>query len=53
MIIRTKARQELLYTRSQIAITARAFGLQSIDMVSNLPYCDYLIELNSSMLGLR
>ncbi|KIP08983.1 hypothetical protein PHLGIDRAFT_355556 [Phlebiopsis gigantea 11061_1 CR5-6] len=33
MIIRTKTRQELLYTRSQIAITARAFGLQAIDMV--------------------
>ncbi|EKM49597.1 uncharacterized protein PHACADRAFT_214142 [Phanerochaete carnosa HHB-10118-sp] len=32
-IIRTKTRQELLYTRSQISITARAFGLESIDMV--------------------
>ncbi|GJE91756.1 citrate lyase beta subunit [Phanerochaete sordida] len=32
-IIRTKTRQELLYTRSQISITARVFGLESIDMV--------------------
>jgi len=32
-IIRTKSRQELLYTRSQIAITAKAFGLDAIDMV--------------------
>lgn len=36
MIIRTKTRQELLYTRSKIAITAKAFGLEAIDMVSNL-----------------
>ncbi|KIK59391.1 hypothetical protein GYMLUDRAFT_44737 [Collybiopsis luxurians FD-317 M1] len=32
-IIRTRSRQELLYTRSQIAIAARAFGLEGIDMV--------------------
>ncbi|KAE9405715.1 citrate lyase beta subunit [Gymnopus androsaceus JB14] len=32
-IIRTRSRQELLYTRSQIAIAARAFGLEAIDMV--------------------
>lgn len=33
-IIRTPSRQELLYTRSQIAVTAKAFGLEAIDMVS-------------------
>lgn len=32
-IIRTRSRQELLYTRSQIAITAKAFGLGAVDMV--------------------
>ncbi|KAI0801738.1 Pyruvate/Phosphoenolpyruvate kinase-like domain-containing protein [Irpex lacteus] len=32
-IIRTPSRQELLFTRSQIAITAKAFGLDAIDMV--------------------
>ncbi|KAI0712220.1 citrate lyase beta subunit [Earliella scabrosa] len=32
-IIRTKSRQELLYTRSHIVVTARAFGLRAIDMV--------------------
>ncbi|KAI0304346.1 citrate lyase beta subunit [Multifurca ochricompacta] len=32
-IIRTASRQELLYPRSQIAITAKAFGLDAIDMV--------------------
>ncbi|KAK7014094.1 hypothetical protein VNI00_019416 [Paramarasmius palmivorus] len=32
-IIRTKTRQELLYTRSQIAIAAKAFGVEAIDMV--------------------
>ncbi|KAJ3862349.1 citrate lyase beta subunit [Lentinula novae-zelandiae] len=32
-IIRTRSRQELLYTRSQIAIAAKAFGLEAIDMV--------------------
>ncbi|KAF8827479.1 hypothetical protein HHX47_DHR4000125 [Lentinula edodes] len=31
-IIRTRSRQELLYTRSQIAIAAKAFGLEAIDM---------------------
>lgn len=35
MIVRTKTRQELLYTRSQIAVTAKAFGLDAIDMVSH------------------
>lgn len=34
-IIRTPSRQELLFTRSQIAITAKAFGLDAIDMVCN------------------
>ncbi|GLB38507.1 putative C-C_Bond_Lyase of the TIM-Barrel fold [Lyophyllum shimeji] len=32
-IIRTRSRLELLYTRSQIVITAKAFGLEAIDMV--------------------
>ncbi|KAL0947105.1 hypothetical protein HGRIS_013243 [Hohenbuehelia grisea] len=32
-IIRSRSRQELLYTRSQIVIAARAFGLSAIDMV--------------------
>lgn len=45
MIIRTKNRLELLYTRSQIAITARAFGLESIDMVCvDYKDLDYLKE---------
>jgi len=33
-IIRTPSRQELLYTRSKIVAAARAFGLDTIDMVS-------------------
>ncbi|TCD64529.1 hypothetical protein EIP91_003996 [Steccherinum ochraceum] len=32
-IIRTPSRRELLYTRSQVSVTARAFGLEAIDMV--------------------
>ncbi|KAH8825074.1 Pyruvate/Phosphoenolpyruvate kinase-like domain-containing protein [Flagelloscypha sp. PMI_526] len=32
-IIRTPSRLELLYTRSQIVIAAKAFGLEAIDMV--------------------
>jgi len=32
-IIRTPSRLELLYTRSSIVVTAKAFGLQAIDMV--------------------
>ncbi|OSD07167.1 citrate lyase beta subunit [Trametes coccinea BRFM310] len=32
-IIRTTSRQELLYTRSHIVVTAKAFGLKAIDMV--------------------
>ncbi|ETW81540.1 hypothetical protein HETIRDRAFT_439944 [Heterobasidion irregulare TC 32-1] len=32
-IIRTPSRQELLYTRSKIAVAAKAFGLEAIDMV--------------------
>ncbi|PCH40142.1 citrate lyase beta subunit [Wolfiporia cocos MD-104 SS10] len=44
-IIRTKSRQELLYTRSQIAITAKAFGLNAIDMVCvNYKDLEYLKE---------
>ncbi|KZT11995.1 citrate lyase beta subunit [Laetiporus sulphureus 93-53] len=44
-IIRTKSRTELLFTRSQIAITAKAFGLDAIDMVCvNYRDLDYLKE---------
>ncbi|KAH9950562.1 citrate lyase beta subunit [Amylocystis lapponica] len=44
-IIRTRSRQELLYTRSQIAVTAKAFGLNAIDMVCvNYKDLDYLRE---------
>ncbi|EGN98040.1 hypothetical protein SERLA73DRAFT_182896 [Serpula lacrymans var. lacrymans S7.3] len=32
-VIRTKSRQELLFVRSRIVITAKAFGLNAIDMV--------------------
>ncbi|KAF9454812.1 P-loop containing nucleoside triphosphate hydrolase protein [Macrolepiota fuliginosa MF-IS2] len=32
-ILRTNSRRELLYTRSQIVIAAKAFGLEAIDMV--------------------
>lgn len=32
-IIRSPSRRELLYTRSQIVIAAKAFGLEAIDMV--------------------
>jgi len=32
-IIRTPSRQELLYTRSQIVVAAKTFGLDAIDMV--------------------
>ncbi|KAI0036474.1 citrate lyase beta subunit [Vararia minispora EC-137] len=32
-IVRTFTRQELLYTRSQIVVAAKAFGLEAIDMV--------------------
>jgi len=32
-VVRTPSRQELLYPRSKIAVTAKAFGLEAIDMV--------------------
>lgn len=32
-VVRTSSRQELLFVRSQIVITAKAFGLEAIDMV--------------------
>jgi citrate lyase subunit beta-like protein len=32
-VVRTPSRQELLYPRSKIAVTARAFGIEAIDMV--------------------
>ncbi|KAI0372224.1 citrate lyase beta subunit [Pilatotrama ljubarskyi] len=42
-IIRTTSRQELLYTRSHIAVTAKAFKLKAIDMVCvNYKDLDYL-----------
>ncbi|KAI8986106.1 citrate lyase beta subunit [Trametes punicea] len=42
-IIRTTSRQELLYTRSHIVVTAKAFGLKAIDMVCvNYKDLDYL-----------
>lgn len=31
-VVRTTSRQELLFVRSQIVITAKAFGLEAIDM---------------------
>ncbi|KAI0057840.1 citrate lyase beta subunit [Artomyces pyxidatus] len=44
-IIRTSSRQELLYTRSKIAIAAKAFGLDAIDMVCvNYKDMNYLKE---------
>lgn len=36
-VVRTSSRQELLYPRSKIAVVAKAFGLEAIDMV-----CDFL-----------
>lgn len=33
-IIRTPSLRELLYTRSNIVVTAKAFGLEAIDMAS-------------------
>ncbi|OJT11533.1 Citrate lyase subunit beta-like protein, mitochondrial [Trametes pubescens] len=42
-VIRTTSRQELLYTRSYIAVTAKAFKLKAIDMVCvNYKDLDYL-----------
>jgi citrate lyase beta subunit len=35
-VVRTPSRQELLYARSKIAVTARAFGLEAIDMVGEI-----------------
>ncbi|KAF9464220.1 citrate lyase beta subunit [Collybia nuda] len=44
-IIRSPSRRELLYTRSQIVIAAKAFGLEAIDMVCvNYKDTDYLKE---------
>lgn len=43
-IIRTPSRQELLYTRSQIVVAAKAFGLEAIDMVRPSSKCQ--ITLN-------
>jgi citrate lyase beta subunit len=51
-VIRTPSRLELLYVRSQIAIAAKAFGLDAIDMVcgfTNTPEND---PLKSSTTGL-
>jgi len=44
-IIRTETRKELLYTRSQIVVAAKAFGVDAIDMVCiNYKDLDYLKE---------
>ncbi|KZV61508.1 beta subunit of citrate lyase [Peniophora sp. CONT] len=44
-IIRTAERTELLYTRSQVVLTAKAFGLEAIDMVCvNYKDPEYLKE---------
>ncbi|KAI0648001.1 Pyruvate/Phosphoenolpyruvate kinase-like domain-containing protein [Trametes meyenii] len=44
-IIRTRSRQELLYTRSHIVVTAKAFKLNAIDMVCvNYKDLEYLRE---------
>ncbi|KAL5520024.1 hypothetical protein ACEPAG_1684 [Sanghuangporus baumii] len=48
-IIRTTSRLELLYTRSQIALAAKAHGLEAIDMVCvNYKDVDYLPQLAES-----
>jgi citrate lyase subunit beta-like protein len=39
-IIRSPSRHELLYTRSQVVVAAKAFGLEAIDMVC-INYQDY------------
>ncbi|KAJ7729648.1 Pyruvate/Phosphoenolpyruvate kinase-like domain-containing protein [Mycena maculata] len=43
-ILRSPSRRELLYTRSQIVIAAKAFGLEAIDMVcvnyKDIPYLE-------------
>lgn len=36
-ITRTSNRSELLYPRSKLVTTAKAFGLQAIDLVSQSP----------------
>jgi len=42
-IIRTPSRLELLYTRSQISLAAKTFGLEAVDMVCvNYKDIDYL-----------
>ncbi|KAG9315635.1 citrate lyase beta subunit [Chiua virens] len=44
-VIRTTSKQELLYVRSQVVITAKAFGLEAIDMVCvNYKDPEYLRE---------
>ncbi|KAJ8509117.1 hypothetical protein ONZ45_g8686 [Pleurotus djamor] len=44
-IVRSRSRRELLFTRSQIVVAARAFGLDAIDMVCvNYKDQDYLKE---------
>jgi len=41
-IIRTHSRQELLYTRSKIAVASKAFGLEAIDMVCPVTCHSYI-----------
>ncbi|KAI9462197.1 citrate lyase beta subunit [Boletus coccyginus] len=44
-VVRTTSKQELLFVRSQIVITAKAFGLEAIDMVCvNYKDPEYLRE---------
>ncbi|KAF8895283.1 Pyruvate/Phosphoenolpyruvate kinase-like domain-containing protein [Infundibulicybe gibba] len=52
-IIRTPSRRELLYTRSQIVIAAKAFGLGAIDMVGVWFEFGYYVTDNNDPLGLR
>lgn len=50
-VVRTPSRLELLYVRSQIAIAAKAFGLDAIDMVSEY-HCMFELPLKSNIVGL-
>ena len=45
-LIRTKARTELLYPRSKVVVTAKAFGLQAIDLVSLYTITSLVVLLN-------
>ncbi len=45
-ILRTPSRRELLYTRSQIVIAAKAFGLDAIDMVRSHITVSLVVHIN-------